>query len=299
MPCLVNPAKVWFFKVMIKKAEKIAALLILALLIIQPSAVLGQVQRGEATKNMPVGNKLAGFEESLRNFQKAKENFVNLKRRRAPEGRNIFQAPAPFEVTSPVSIGETSPNAVEPAKIELLGKMAEVLIERNAELKEKVSNDPFYREGKNIALPSLNNNFSKLQELKREIASVKNQGGVEVLKEKIKNQLQAEKTNEVRKSVVLPHLEKFENQAVRKAEARRGKIAEKIQTLKDAGKNTSRLEMLLRDADLKIGQVKAGLAELKTEIGKPELKTEIETLHNQIGALYQIFEQIAILGNSL
>ena len=252
------------------------------------------------------GLPLASFEDALRDFRKAKEDFLSLESKKIPAA-SASPAPAerPLEIQgfmrfeAPTIIKPQVLPAPEPERIKLLEKMTEVLIERNHALEKKISSQDIYQTQEKNILPKVAEDLEKLKQLKAEVARVKTESEIEAAAEKIKAARAPQKQLEIKKSIVLPHLLKFENQALRAAEMRKEKILEKIGMLEAAGKDVAALKDLLDKASAKIEAVKTKIGKAKTEVQKPNLKTDLETIQNQLKDVYKIFRDIAILGKSL
>lgn len=247
---------------------------------------------------------LASFEDALRDFREAKQNFLEIRKPPAltaspvPAPRSLeIQEPLRFE--APAIIRPQVVPTIEPERLKLLEKMTDVLIERNQSLEEKISGQDIYRAQEAEILSRVAEDLRKLKQLKTEVSRVKTESEIEAAAEKIRVQRAPQKQLQIKKSVVLPHLLKFEDQALKAAQIRKEKMLEKIMTLQATGKDVGQLKNLLNKAEVKIAAAKTKIEKIKTEVDKPNLKTDLEAVQNQLKESYQIFRNIAILGQSL
>lgn len=303
---------------MIKKFSKIN-LLVFFILVVYATSVFPifakSVGPGEKKSNGGPGDQklnLASLEEAMKNFRKAREEFFEAKKQMFVEIAPLPQAVLPPRQIESQDIAPTAQKNLEPTRLtkdeimlkiqreqlRLLQNAMEVLLEREKKIAERAAKPESVLRQKQL-LPTVTNQISNLENLKKEISATDSPETVKALTEKIKNERRDKKFDEVKKSVILPYLEKFEFEAIKTAEARALKIEIILKELEASGKNIETLKIMLFEAKASIEAAKAVLAEAKDNPLKPTLESNLEKIKNHIKIAYKIFADIAILGKSL
>jgi len=248
---------------------------------------------------------LASFKEAMADFKKARTDFFETEKKFVPD-TSFFQElktqlPGGVEVEKIAPVGaerETAaPILAEPKAAKLVLKAAEVLIERNKEILETVEKQSGIYLGDKVIVPAVNNEIKKLEALKNE---VKTNAKLETVKS-VTRELKTVRARqiEVKEAIIIPHLMGFEMGPLKVAGMRKEKTAASLNELKNQGKDTGALESKIKQAEAKLTLIKADLNRLKIEVLKTTLKTDLERLRDEIKLVYKIFEEVAILGQSL
>lgn len=283
----------WQISNMKLKNYKLITILLLAVLLLNAGAVLArekEIEIGDDNLAKVEVSALASFQAAMSDFKRAKEDFLKSGQGFAPD-TGIFQK---LEIQLP----QAAPVLAEPKAVKLVEKATEVLIERNKEILEQVEKQKeIYLEKDKIIVPAVNNEIKKLEALKNEIKTNTKPGTVKSVTEQLK--LVRFKQIEVKKAIIIPHLAGFEMGPLKVAEMRKDKTAASLDELRGQGKDTNALEAKIKEAEDKLTLIKSDLNQLKTDVLKTTLKTELTRLRDEIKLVYQIFEEVAILAKSL
>ncbi len=196
---------------------------------------------------------------------------------------------------------------IEKRKEHLL-KAIEVLIAHSENLKERVSkNKTIYSDLEQSIISEIDNDITKLNELKNQVNNAKTAEELSQIAQQIKTHRKDIYNLKIRKLLLIANIVHFEKAIVNNAENRAKRISEKIATLKNSGKDVTSLENLLNQAQEKIQQAKNALNELRNEVNSEEItdiKTEeirkkLNDVKEIIKAVYDLFRQIATSGNTL
>lgn len=188
----------------------------------------------------------------------------------------------------------------------LLERSLDVLEAQNKQLKRNVkvkTNE--YGDFANDILKNVKENGSKLDEFRDSIKSSSSTQNLVEIASWISDYRNAHRDN-IRKLVIVAHLNQFEKKVVQTAQNRNSILSQKIKELKNKGEDVTALEKLNLDSQEKIDQVKTKLFDVSKEVGLSNRSLDLTKIEKELGdinflikEIYQIFKQIAIKGNEI